>query len=483
MIKNNINQSENLSQEPQREKRKYTKHDYFADLDKKVRIWKSILEQFDRVQESYKKRDAINLSGTQEDVSEYIATLAAKEGKLLYSSEKIQKLYAELQELANQETGTFIFDYSNTFKMKNLRRDSLLCLIDNYNELTLEKKEQNQRIQDIQALINFEKKQIQVEIEKKKKEKKNSNPNHSLLQTSSQRILNLYKRVRKDEAEIKQIQLGLQRKAKELFQVSQDWFSEKIVNDCIKEFKEVYSGLETALVAEAQLKKQLMGALENMKKNVEQEKIRLAQQKATSSNKVAEKSPEEKIQEGFKMALETNQNLVLVGQYRSLGLVNSVIQKINEDEEYKQDIIEHILGLLKTPQGQDFGKSGNSRWKPVQGSDVLYELSVNPKKQGHSQSMPRFYAKKEIFVQDGNVLELTHNKDKRPTDSIWVLVRKGSKRTQDNDIDMAEKVYFENDGLPHRGQVYVNALGWEKVDIRPGQTLKSLSIVKGKERE
>ena len=107
---------------------------------------------------------------TIEEVSKYLADLAAKEGKLLYSSEKILGLYTELQELSNKEADPFIFDYSNTFR-KNMRRESLVCLLSDYNGLQSERKEQNQRIQDIQALINFERKQIQVETKKKREEK------------------------------------------------------------------------------------------------------------------------------------------------------------------------------------------------------------------------------------------------------------------------------------------------------------------------
>ena len=55
--------TENLTENPKREKRKYTKHDYFADLDKKLRIWKSILTEVGRVGSFYKKHASINLSG------------------------------------------------------------------------------------------------------------------------------------------------------------------------------------------------------------------------------------------------------------------------------------------------------------------------------------------------------------------------------------------------------------------------------------
>ena len=106
------------------------------------------------------------------------------------------------------------------------------------------------------------------------------------------------------------------------------------------------------------------------------------------------------------------------------------------------------MGLLSTEYGKRFGRSGNERWRKVRGSDGLLELSINPKS-GHSQAMPRLYAKKELFVQDDKTIELTNNNDKRQTTTIGVIVKKaikGSTKTQENDMDVAEKFFFQNDG-------------------------------------
>lgn len=463
-----------------RTKRKYTKRDYFADLDKKIGIWKSIEEQFNRIHEFYKRREAINLSKMQEEVLNYIMEFDSKEGKLLSSSEEIQKKYAELQELLNREDATATFDLYSNNPSSNLRQMMLEYLIGWYNNLQAGRKEQNQRIQDIQALIKFEKKQLQLEEARKRTEqKKHSKGDRALFKSCMQRIFRLYKRVRQDQAEIKEIQQELRSRAKALIQKANECFPEKVEKECIEGFQMVYSDLEKGLETESLLKRELRNALTSFKQAVIQEKLKLQQAKAVVLPKIPEKTPEEKIQDAFDMALEKEENLVLIGPHRSLGLTNQVIKDINKDEEYKEDIIDHIFGLLKTPQGQDFGKAGNSRWKPVQGSDILYELSINPKV-GHRQNMPRLYAQKELFVQTPNTIELTNNKNDNQTENIWVLVKKGSKRSQENDIDMAEKVYFQNDGKPHRGQITVNDLGWQKVDIRPQPTLpqKKLAIAK-----
>ena len=473
MNKNNQMKNEILSQEQHKEKRKYTKHNYFLDLDKKLRIWKSILTEVQRVGTFYKKHASIDLSGTQEEVLKYIIDFDSKEGKLLSSSEKIQQLYAELQELLNQEgQAKVIFDRHNKKNTTNIMvHFDCNMFIQKINELFQDKSKQKQRIQCIQALLKHEKKQFQLETKIKeatfgKRQEKNVSYEPiptDFEQSVIKRIDELRKRIIKDEREIQDIEKDLQRRAKDFTIEGDSIFSKDIEQSFIKECQEIYPELENALVLDYKLKKKLQTALALFKKTVEQEKTKLIQQKLPQ--KVKEKTSEEKVQEAFTNALEENKNLVLMGTYRSLGLTNVVIGETDIDEEYKQDIIEHILGFLDTPQGQDFGKSGNSRWRPVLGTD-LYELSVNPKKVGHSQKMPRLYAKKELFARNGNSLELTSKKEKNSTESIWVLVRKGTKRTQENDIDMAEKVYFKNDGKQHYGYIIMNDLGWEKIDLR-----------------
>ena len=238
-------------------------------------------------------------------------------------------------------------------------------------------------------------------------------------------------------------------------------FPEKVVNDCILEFKQLCPKLEETCIMEERLKHQLKTSMENMKKGVEQEKAKLA-----PKVKRVEKTPEEKIQEALNLASEKNQNLVLIGKGRSLGLAFTVIEEINKDKNYRQDIVGYIRMLLDTPTNQDFTRGGSSRWKPVRRSNKeLYELSVDPDT-GSSQGMPRFYAKEELFAESGDNLELTNSKDRREKRKIWILVKKGDKRAQKNDVETAEKIYFENDGKRHDGAVSVNSFGWEKCDIR-----------------
>lgn len=457
-------------------KRKYTKHDYISDLYKKVRFWKSISksENYGMKPGNISDQPVSSLQKTKEEALAFLQKFCQTESQLLNESLEIQKLYNSLEELSNQADKFQREDMAkliqHSWTVNNYKFDYYLMLVELFKK---EQEIQNKRIKDIKAYIAYTQKQMDLEKDRLKNERNNNKYPASLLERlfssarsvvfkfSNPRYHYLEKIKKKEEKEIKDIGLDLQKKAKEILQSAEKEFTPESQKVLIKSLKEIKKLLKEGNLRVGYLKSKLFEFKHTLS---------LIKQKKNSpvipKTNITEKSKEEKIQDAFASALEKNQNLILVGKHRSLGLTNAVVQNIVDDDEYQEDIIEHIEGLLSTPQGQDFGRSGNSRWKPVQGSNVLYELSVNPKT-GHRQTTPRLYAKKELFIQNESSMELTNTQAKKKQETVWVLVRKGCKRTQENDIDLAEKVYFENDGKQHDGHVVVNNLSWEKVVVDP----------------
>lgn len=480
---------EEFMQKNTAQKRKYKKHDYISDLLKKAHFWQSMSKSKKYVitPELLSADMPISkLNTVKEGVENYLKQFCQNSHQLLTENSQIQTLYSKLEELCTQ---TSKFQIEGMQKL--LQNNVILTHYDFGHYVTLvelldcEKKAQQKRIKDIQAYITFTQKQIEAEKKRLNNKNENKGASSSLLDRlfsstrsaifkfSNPRYRFLKKVVKREKKEIKDIELDLQKKAKEILQSAEKEFTPESQQKVVQACKEIKKMLKEGNALVGYLSSKLI----ELKRVVSIEKQKKEQENSSIHQNQKEKSLEEKLQDAFTTALKTNQNLVIQGKNRSLGLTNSVIKEIMEDEEFGQDIIEHISGLLDTPQGQDFSWSGSSRWKQFKGSNgTLYELSVNPKT-GHSQSMPRLYAKKEIFNLDG---ELTNNKDKGQTETTWVLVKKGSKRTQGNDKHTTEKVHFKNDGEPHKDALIINDLGWIKISICPGpqKNLPVVAIVK-----
>ena len=447
--------------------------DYYAKLAAKVRIWKSILGQFARIAELYKSHQAFNLAGLQDKVDAYLVEVQREDGKLLQSSQIVKNVHGELKTFNATIRGkpTFESYCENTVLSPNcLYPQTLAELIQNYDDLLFERSEQKQRIQDIRALIRFESNQLKNELLKKPKHQKyrlsfkKEASDISLYSLCMQRLASLYARILRDQSMIGSIEKNLQTRARELYELSEELFPEQARQTCIKSFRVIYPKLEEKITEEYLLCKQLKARFIDAQKAINAER-----EAAAKANLERPKTPEEKIQGAFNEASKANKNLILEGNCRSLGFTHALIQQINEDETNKQDIIEYVSELLGTAQGKSLNKSGNGRWKPVQGSKVLYELSINPKG-GHRQSMPRLYAKKEFFVQEGDQVRLTNPREKKKMVSIRILLKKGDKGNQENDMDVAEKIFFENDGKQHSGAIVVNNQGWMKAKIANNPT-------------
>ncbi len=485
-----------LKEGEKRTKRKYTKHDYFVDLDKNARAWNVLLKQFKLFDSLYKRIDDIGLENLEKICSDYIISFnIKKEEKESLYSESIQDLFTKLQNIlhpkkdkseqneSSKEEKTEeerIKLYATIHTLNNIHQ-SVASLVENSHELFKEKSRQERRITDIEELIRFEERQILKEKNRLQSMGKDREGDFAW-ESCTKSIETLRKRVKNDRATVKRIQTLLQKKAQKLCQLGEACFSEKSENDCKVELQIARLELKGMFIKELKRKKRLSDALVNLQNAVKKESEEKSK-KTVAKQEKQERTPEEQIIDGFNEALKAQTNIVLIGKFRSLGLTHPVIKDILEDETFRDDIISYISGLLKTQYGKDFGRSGNERWKKVLGSDGLSELSINPKS-GHSQAMPRLYAKKELFVQDDTTIELTNNKDKRKTATIPVVVKKaikGSTKTQENDMDVAEKFFFQNDGKQHDGErdghALTNNLGWiKKVIYSDDDTPQKLPI-------
>ena len=181
------------------------------------------------------------------------------------------------------------------------------------------------------------------------------------------------------------------------------------------------------------------------------------------------KSSLEKIRDAINLAIQRGQNVVLKGQYRTLGLTLPTMKALMDDQ-YAEDSMEHIDKVLRTPLDEDVIIRGANRWKQFASDGHLYELTVCPKS-GHSQAMPRFYFQKRFFVlTDSANPRMVPSNGNAPADGnacvVWVGVRKGTKRSQKRDAALADAVLFPGDMKTSALQSY-NTLSWMMADVEP----------------
>lgn len=190
----------------------------------------------------------------------------------------------------------------------------------------------------------------------------------------------------------------------------------------------------------------------------------------TEIDEKVEQEEKSKIEEAIAVAFQKRQNLILIGRERNFALAYSVLRDVKSDETYRKDILEHIQKFLSTPQDQDFVIRGEMRWRPMKCIVGINELAISPLG-CNAESMPRFYCKKELFTKQGKEYCITNRRQEAKKKNapqpltIWVATKKGDKRKQFSDAQIAQNMLFVNDGQTYSNGKVMNNFSWYTLDL------------------